>query len=509
LGDHFVAPATVVYFAFPLQPQMSNEIPSPKFSRRRQIALLLTGMGASGEWLPMFPRANAASNRAADRDGVKTVKVKSVLEVKGKVHLNDLRSNKAGDKKSSPIESRSELEYEESFQHDATSGERRSIQQYQLAQVENQIDKHSTKLVLRDACREIASRSNERGSVTACFQHPLTAGERDLVEGPIDTACIDEFVPSKRHEIGGKWSLSGDSVKRLFRMDSLQSGEIHITLIDSTEDSEEGELSGELKGEIDDVATTIRVRGKVRIDRKSGLVGWLALLIEEDREVGESRPGFSLHARLRILRESIDGLSSGDTLENLSSAIGELDIEAQLIQFESKPGAYKFIVDRSWTTILDSGIDSTLRFVKSNRTLAYCTITNLADREPGKQLTLEGFQHDIKKTLGNQFAQFLEAGEKVSPLGLRMMRIVTAGTTEGVPVQWINILLSNDAGRHLSLAFTMSQSNVDAFGTQDMQMAGSMEFSLRQLPTAPETPKDDSIPVETAKSAGKDSILKK
>jgi hypothetical protein len=116
---------------------------------------------------------------------------------------------------------------------------------------------------------------------------------------------------------------------------------------------------------------------------------------------------------------------------------------------------------------------------------------------------LEGFQSDIKKTLGNKFGSFIEADERLSQTGLRMMRVVAIGQVEEVPVHWINILLSNDGGRHVSLAYTMNQSKAEAFGTQDLQMAGSLEFSMRQLPAAPEEKKEESENKESTAAAAK------
>ncbi len=468
--------------------------------RRRRFLSLLANAAVGTVAMRASQSTLAEAKKSSSPETAKVFKIKSVLEVKGSVLLNDLRSNKSGTKKASPIESKSTLEFEESYRM-VSASECLAVQQFQAAQLENQIEKHATNLTLREACKEVVKRVSDAGAVTSCFNHPLTVGERDLVEGPIATMFLDRLMPTKPVELGDQWLLDSDTAKKLFRLDLLRSGDLKITLIESTEEQGQLELAGTLQGDVQDVATKLRIQGKARIDRKAGVIDWLALLLEEERDVGEARPGFAVQARLRVLRQKIDGLSSGEKLENLESLIAKLDPNAQLMQFDSKLGAYKFVADRNWITILDSGVDATLKYVNGNRTLAYCTITNLADREPGRQLSMEGFQQDIQKTLGNKFTQFLEAGEKVSQSGLRMMRVVTLGHTEGVQVQWINILLSNDGGRHISLAYTMNQSNAESFGTQDMQMAGSLEFSLKQLPSSPTDKKDKPTETEATKSA--------
>ncbi len=458
----------------------------------------------------MSQSASAAEERADAKVAFeKTVRIKSILEVKGNVLLRDLRGKKVTDTKSAPIEAKSELELEESYQL-MGNGNGISLQEFQTATLENQIDKHVTKLTLNESCRQIVKQSSSQGLITTCLNHPLTAGERDLVEGPIATMYIDQLMPTRKVSLGESWLMDIDVAKCFCQLDLVRNGELKVTLVDSDEKSAQLELSGKISGEVSGVGTKLSISGKATIDRAQKIVDWLALAIQEDRDVSEAAPGFSVQARLRIRREKLENLTSGEQLASFASQIAKLDPAAQLIQFDSKAGAYRFVADRHWTTILDNGVDATLKLIQDNKTTAYCTITNLADMEPGRQLSLEGFQSDIKKTLGNKFGSFIEADERLSQTGLRMMRVVAIGQVEDVPVHWVNILLSNDGGRHVSLAYTMNQSKAEAFGTHDLQMAGSLEFSIRQLPAAPEEKKEDSGKNEPTAAATKaDQTIRK
>jgi hypothetical protein len=470
-----------------------------RLARRRWLAVTVAAVAASC-LQPGRSRTIAAGEAAmAER----TTRVKSVLEVQGQVLLKGSRNQSSDGRKPAPIEAKSTLEYEESFRLSSDrAGAGCSLQKFSVAELEDQIDKHTTKVSLREECRAIVKRVGQDGWVTACLDHPMTATERDLVEGPVATMFLDQLLPASRVEIGDRWELPPEITAKIFNLESIERGSLVVTLVDS--DSQLGQLDvqASIQAEVRGVKTQLQVTGKAQIDRQQNLLSWLAVLLEEEREVGEAEPGFKIQARLRIRREAIPGLSSGEQLQSFLTQIEELDPKAQWLQFDSKAGAYRFVADRRWRTILDNGIDSTLKLVENNRTLAYCTITNLADMEPGRQLSMEGYQSDIQKTLGKRFGQFLEADERLSQTGLRMMRIVTLGSVEGVPVQWIHILLSNDGGRHLSLAYTMNQSSAEEFGTQEMQMAGSLEFTLRQLPTAPAEEKGKATAAaETASAA--------
>ncbi len=139
----------------------------------------------------------------------KTVRIKSILEVKGNILLRDLRGKKVTDTKSAPIEAKSELELEESYQL-MGNGSGISLQEFQTATLENQIDKHVTKLTLNESCRQIVKQSSSQGLITTCLNHPLTAGERDLVEGPIATMYIDQLMPTRKVSLGESWLLDID-----------------------------------------------------------------------------------------------------------------------------------------------------------------------------------------------------------------------------------------------------------------------------------------------------------
>ena len=481
-----------------------RELNAMKSTRRRWLLASLSSMTFLS-YLPSAVDAMEPQALGADEQITKLTRVKSVLEVKGNVKLKNYQSKKAGEHRSASIEAKSTLEYEEEFRIGASlqsTVEEASYQAFSIAELDNLIEKHATKISLREPCREIIKKEISGRRSTVCVGHPLTSAERDLVEGPISTMFLERLMPSRAIKLGDQWELDNESASKLFNLDLATKGTIRVTLVDADADVGQIELKGTLQGEVRSIGTKIEIEGKAKIDRKQGIVTWCTLAIQEDREVSEAEPGFQIQARIRILRESIDAISSGRNLSEMETHIDQSS-SGQLTQIDSRLGAYRFVADRDWTTYNDSGVDAALRWVQKNRTIAQCTITNLTDMEPGRQLTLAGFQNDIQKSLDKRFGQFSEADERLSQTGLRMMRVVTMGQVETVPIQWIHILLSNDAGRHLSLAYSMNASNADSFGTQDLQMAGSLEFTLKQLPVAPSESKSEDSKSAEAKAATK------
>lgn len=165
-----------------------------------------------------------------------------------------------------------------------------------------------------------------------------------------------------------------------------------------------------------------------------------------------------------------------------------------MLQFQSDRGFYRFLADRRWTTYRDNGEEATLRFIVGNRRVAQCNIANLIDYEPGRQLSLEGFQADVQRWIDTAGHEILEASERLSSTKHRLLRVVVGGTTEGVPIRWIYYHVSNDEGRRLSMTFTLDESSQETFGDQDQQLAGTIELLAWPSKLNPEELREETKP---------------
>ena len=155
------------------------------------------------------------------------------------------------------------------------------------------------------------------------------------------------------------------------------------------------------------------------------------------------------------------------------------------------------IMDRRWRMMTDLRGNAMLRMIENDRSIAQCNLRTLARLEPGKQWTLEAFEQDVRRTLGNEMEDLLEADQRLSASGLRVLRVVAQGAVEGVPIRWIMFHFSDDSGRRLLATFTMSSDSVESFMSSDAQFADSFRFL-----GSPE-PADDSE-ADPAKSPDKE-----
>ena len=134
-------------------------------------------------------------------------------------------------------------------------------------------------------------------------------------------------------------------------------------------------------------------------------------------------------------------------------------------------------MDRRWRTMKDVPGAAMMRMIEDDRSIAQCDFRPLVDLQPGAQWTLEAFQADVKQTLGEQLSDLIEADQRVSESGLRVLRVTAQGSVEGVPIQWIVLHFSDDSGRRVLATFTMEGDHVEVFAGSDMQLASTLRFT--------------------------------
>lgn len=474
---------------------------SLKINRRLALSSIACVLVPYGSSLSLGADSDAAvlSGMATDASNDRFVRVKSVLELKGTIQFKPSKESLETASTATSIESKTTLEFEEAIRLQRDSLNRFAVQLYSQAESVNDVQKYLTTIKLREECRTVVKLIDSQSRSPNCLDNPLTASERDLVQGPVSTIFLDVLLPNASSQIGDQWRIKGEPLARLLNLAKVASGAIKVTLVATDKKSGQLEFSGDVDGEVHDVKTTIHIEGKATFDRSQGLISWVAVTLQEKRQVGDMEPGFDITARVRILRESIDGLSQEINLTQLEKQAQE-DRASELTRVHSKLGAYQFVADRGWTLYTDSGVDASLRWIQKNYTFAQCTITNLTDTASGEQLSIAGYQDDIQRSMGKQLGQMLEANERNTNMGLRMMRVTSIGTLNQVPMQWIHILVSNDSGRHLSMVFSMTAASADRFGSQDLQIADTIEFTLRELPKSVREPSKEAgeITPETA-----------
>ena len=104
-----------------------------------------------------------------------------------------------------------------------------------------------------------------------------------------------------------------------------------------------------------------------------------------------------------------------------------------------------------------------LRLVDRGDLIAQCNITPRAPLGKDQQLSMDEFQNDVKRVLGKNFEEIVEATEEQGDNELRLLRVVVAGKVGDLSIQWTYYHLSDDAGPRASLVFTIESSLLERF----------------------------------------------
>ena len=459
----------------------------------------------------VWPAAQARSRETStDEQSVGLFRLRAVLEINGEIRLKS-QTNDATSKngkriaaKTAPIKASSTVDFDEQFETSTKLVGCKSYQHYHESGSEIQIDRNATKTKLREQCRDILRVGTDQGVIAACPNSPLFSAERDLVEGPINTMFLDQLLTNKEVNIADKWVVDSSIACRLLNLDAIQDGRLVMCLVGVEQDKAQLELEGTISASVRQVPTILKIEGKAQLDRKGGYISWFAVNITETREISEAEPGFLIAAQLRILRTPIESVTSGETLASMVERMGPLET-ASMFQFQSDLGYYRFVANRKWSTYRDSGEEATLRFVVNNRVISQCNITNMIDYEPGRQLSLEGFQADVRNSVGKALTEIVEASERVSSSKLRLLRVVSRGGVEGVNIHWIHYHISNDDGRRAAVAFTLNEANLDTFSAEDAQITDS--FELVNWPTKLDAKSLESASKESPSLDSKKSLI--
>jgi len=367
-----------------------------------------------------------------------------------------------------------------------SSGRLRSVRHYDRAEAKIDVAEGKLSPTLRGDRRLMAVEIDD-GKVTLFSpQGRLTRDELDLVDLPANSLLVDRFLPSGPVAQGDTWKHPDDLVLATFGLDRLAKQTLASTVTKIDPDAALVELSGRVEGAVDGVTTQIEVKGKYRFDRRARRIDWFGLLAHEIRGVGHVGPGIEVVARLRMQIAPRDGSKelSERALEGLP-----LEPTPQLTQLVYGPerGGWRFEHDRRWFSTGSDEQLAFLRLIERGDFIAQCNVAVLDRVEPGNQATLEQFQADIQKALGDRFGEFVEAGQKANDQNYRVLRVVARGMVSELPIEWHYYLVADEHGRQITFTFTVEGPLAKRLGQMDRQMVASLRFDPPSVAAAEKT----------------------
>jgi hypothetical protein len=407
-------------------------------------------------------------------------RVRMELETQGNVDVpdNPLVSRKS--KKKLPIESEAVFDYEERYRRpddaDASSIITAMERFFHEAKQTGTLNRNHHQAGLRESVRQTIVRRGSLPELIYGTEDYFRQDELDLLRLPVCSVAVDRMLPTKAVRPGDRYIPTRETITSLLNLTSVEVSDIEVEVISIDEVSAKLQFQGKVDGSVDGVPTRLHTIGKMKFDRGLGTCTWLTMAIHETREISKAEPGFDVAATIKMVRQPLDSpiaLPAKPAAIDFRRPIPQDRLHVEQISREVGVG---MLMNRSWRMMGDVPGSAMLRMIENDRSIAQCDLRPLATLEPGRQLTLEAFQQDVKRSLGAQLSELIEADQRLSESGLRVLRVVAQGAVQGIPIQWISLHFSDDSGRRVLATFTMDGDSIDAFAGSDIQLASTIRL---------------------------------
>ena len=356
------------------------------------------------------------------------------------------------------------------------------VRRYHTARSQVTLHRSPLEHQLREERRLLVVESGPSAATLFSPYGSLTADELDLLDGVASGVALECLLPPRLVLPGGQWTARDAAIARLLGLDAVASQEVTFTLQAVEESIAIIALEGKVSGAAEGVASEIELKGKMNFDLLRRLVTWLALAYREDRAIGHAQPGYEVVATLRMV-----AAPAAQIAELSDPALAGLPLKADpgttLIEYTSPAGGFQLAHDRRWHVMLERPDLTVLRLVDRGDLVAQCNIAPRPSLPAGRRLTLAAFQEDVRRALGQQLEQIVEAGEETDDSGLVVLRVLVAGVAGEIPIQWTYYHLSDAQGCAATLVFTLESSLLERFAALDRELIASFRFVAPPQPT--------------------------
>ncbi len=405
------------------------------------------------------------------------VRVEAVFEVAG-----ELKFRHEQKLKSMPTSVAARLAYDE--RRLADSPVARTLRYYRTAEAELHVEKTTTPSKLRDERRLVVAEQTDAQPRLFSPSGCLNSDEAELIQIPANSLLVDRLLPGKSVPVGEPWKHEADLIGALLNVDAVSHADVSSTLAEADAAGARVEMRGVVQGAVGGVAAEFDLVGRYRYDAAQGRITWLAWVLKEKRSIGHVEPGFEITSRLQMRLLPVAAPKELDPAEWPAEALVAIP-ELLRLEFVSRPGRYRFEHDRRWHVMADRSDVISLRRVDRGELLAQCNITTVPQVDDSRRPTLTQFQDDIRRSLKDQFGQFVRVGESENSLGYTIFRAEAIGTVDELEIVWTYYLIQDPLGRQVVFAFTCEKPLVERFGEADRELVDTVRFLDEQSAAQP------------------------
>lgn len=401
-------------------------------------------------------------------------RIKAVYELQGELNLK----TEGNQPVQTPVQVRAELSYDEKVLAVDGPARRvtRAVRQYEAAAATIGYRQGSVRPQLRDDRRLIVVAADGPGhAVLFSPQGPLDGDELELLDVPGNSVLLGGLLPQRVVAVGATWEVDPAALTTLVGLDVVLSGSLKCQFERLEGASAIIHIQGQLHGSADGVSSDQGVTATLRFDTRTQRITWFAMSLKEKRAVGHAHPGLEATARVQmVLQDAAQVPALHDKI------LADLDLDptepALLLEFRSEAGGFGLLLDRRWQVLIERDDVSILRLVDRGDLIAQFNISPLPPLESGETFSIVDFQQDIQRALQDRFGEFVTASETKTDTGLHVMRVVTTGMVDNLPIDWVYYHLTGDRGQRVSCVCTSESSLSKQLGAADQALVSSFHF---------------------------------
>lgn len=320
---------------------------------------------------------------------------------------------------------------------------------------------------------------------------------------PINSILLDFFLPNREVKLGEEWTVPDNVVRALLGLESIENNtvrlvltaivddmaEVDLYLTGNQKDPQGNPLPSTIQGASLGASVTMDIQGKYQFDLKSNRMTWFGMTINEKRSESLVEPGLDWKGTVRI---RIAPMEAPEELTD--EKLTELDApptdESFCLIYNGQKGPWNFRHGRDWRMIEDGETAAALTLIENGDGIAQCNLMWNGKIDLDSIPTIEGYQNELQKGLGDQFGQFVDASEYDDQQGRHIMSVVIDGKYDDIPFRRIYYLLTDQSGYQVTVMYDIAADKLDRFDDSGREIIESLNIIP---PPETDTPTDDSV----------------
>lgn len=417
-----------------------------------------------------------------------------VLDTVADVAINgNIRTHAAaGETAERPIVATARFEFFERDQNglESSIGTRRSVRRYTKAVANTNVDNFATSSSLPAALQNIVVEGRTDGPVRFSLDGLMTREAVDLLDMPGDPIVLASLLPTRGLEINETYDVERWAAQMLCSLDVVTESSLTGQLRSANAEAAYLLIEGEVEGARLGAPTKLKVTGTLTFDRRANYVSHAKVTYSEDAEIGTISPGLKAKTEVTVKRRPS---TTEIAVDKVPVAVPE---SALKLYYDAPSWGLRMLHDRDWHVFYASMSGAKpvviLRLLDNGRLLSQMNLAKIPSAAPGEHASLEQFEQDIRRSLGDRFSSIVDRTQADRGDGVKVFRVVATGQfdyqqgdeTKTRPMQWTYYLIAHPDGRQLSAIFAHEPEAAELMTGRDDELISRLQFFAPQVAAA-------------------------